>query len=112
MIRQDMTLLQPDEAEFQLANATLTVLALALRRGALKHHDDWHSLVDGNELHIQWHDDFLDKPFFVRGGARGMSCDEDHPLTDNGSRQFLRRIAEEAGLGGLLESMPFIQASC
>jgi hypothetical protein len=95
-----MTLLQPDDAYFELGNAPLTVIALGLRRGAFKHHVDVQSLIAGREYHIQWRDELLDMPFFVASGPRGMSNRHDTPMTADGARTFLQRTAIEAGLGG------------
>ncbi|KII90386.1 hypothetical protein PLICRDRAFT_530603 [Plicaturopsis crispa FD-325 SS-3] len=72
-------------------------VAYGLRLGFFKNHTSLQSLIDGDELHIEWKDEVLNQPFFRAGGPRGMSLTSS-PLSDKGRREYLRLVFEAVGL--------------
>jgi hypothetical protein len=82
----------------------VTSISLGLRRRAFKNHEDWQSIVEGKDYHIEWDPAFLKKPFFVASGPKGIGFDYDNPMCNQSSQDFMCTQAKRCGLGGAIMS--------
>ena len=94
--------LSPVQSESHLlVDAGLLLLIIGLRRGAFRDHTDLDSLIAGNEIALRWHPEWLKRPVFCAGGARGLSIDDRKPMRYHAFCDFLKTTCIQAGLGGM-----------
>lgn len=73
------------------------ILVLALRRGALQNHSTIESILDGQEKFITFKPEFMSKPVFTRGTARGLSIDPNQPLSADKFSEYITLRGSRAG---------------
>lgn len=81
-----------------LLDLGLTLIAMGLRRKAFKHHSTLDSILNGNDVVLEWDTALLDSPFFCASRPRGMGLDHNRALAYPGFRSFLLTTSEQAGL--------------
>lgn len=77
------------------------IVALGIRRGMFKNYTTIEELLAGDEYVLEWKDEFLDQPLFLKAKPRGLGVVPGAPMTDQNRRDFLQRMGKKSGLGGV-----------
>lgn len=97
------TVLPPLHVKHFCLSPTLRILAIALRRNALKMYTSVEELLNGDEQIIEFKDEFLDKPVMLQGTERGLAV-TDQPAR---SHSFTRYLGSRAVQAGFIDEVTF-----
>lgn len=90
------TIKSPQSVENLYLSPTLRILAIALRRNALKLYSSIEELLTGKEYYIMFKDEFLDKPVMLESAKGGLGV-TDQPARSGAFTGYLSRQGVKAG---------------